>query len=56
MMLIGDQHNRKSFVKGRKQMHSAGLEPATRNLEGCRSVPAELRMLKQQSESLTSKC
>jgi hypothetical protein len=26
-------------------MHSAGLEPATCNLEGCCSIPTELRML-----------
>ena len=26
-------------------MHSAGFEPATCNLEGCCSVPTELRML-----------
>ena len=26
-------------------MHPAGLEPATCNLEGCCSIPTELRML-----------
>ena len=26
-------------------MHSAGFEPATCNLEGCCSIPTELRML-----------
>ena len=32
-------------LKYLRRMHPAGLEPATCNLEGCCSIPTELRML-----------
>lgn len=34
-----------NVLKYLHRMHPAGLEPATCNLEGCCSIPTELRML-----------